>query len=176
MSKTPSERPIANITDLLALAHQIEADAVQRYTELAEQMETHNNRELVNVFRDLARAEGIHAEEIRKMAGDVDLPGLAQRLGRWKKGDSPEQADLSAAHYLMTPWHALQLALTGEQQALAFFTSILETAKDAKIKDMAAEFVEEEAEHVNLVHRLLRKYPKPPNSWADDDDPPRPQG
>ena len=162
MSKTPSERPIANITDLLALAHQIEADAVQRYTELAEQMETHNNRELVNVFRDLARAEGIHAEEIRKMAGDVDLPGLAQRLGRWKKRDSPEQADLSAAHYLMTPWHALQLALTGEQQALAFFTSILETAKDAKIKDMAAEFVEEEAEHVNLVHRLLRKYPKPP--------------
>jgi len=91
-------------------------------------------------------------------------------------GDSPEQADLGAAHYLMTPWHALQLALTGEQQALAFFTSVLDSAKNEKIKDMAAEFVEEEAEHVNLVHRLLRKYPKPPDSWADDDDPPRPQG
>jgi len=176
VSKTPSERPIASITDLLALAHQIEADAVQRYIELADQMETHNNRELVDVFRDLARAEGIHAKEIRKMAGDVDLPALAQRLGRWKKGDSPEQADLSAAHYLMTPWHALQLALTGEQQALAFFTSILDTTKDAKIKEMAAEFVEEEAEHVNLVHRLLRKYPKPPDSWSDDDDAPTPQG
>ena len=176
MSKTPSERPITSIADLLALAHQIEADAVQRYTELAEQMETHNNRELVNVFRDLARAEGIHAEEIRKIAGDVDLVAQAQRLGRWKNSDSPEQADLGTAHYLMTPWHALQLALTGEKQALAFFTSILNSAKDAKIKDMAAEFVEEEAEHVNLVHRLLRKYPKPLNSWADDDDPPRPQG
>ena len=58
MSKTPSERPITSITDLLALAYQIEADAVQRYTELAEQMETHNNQELVKVFRDLAKAEG----------------------------------------------------------------------------------------------------------------------
>lgn len=85
MSKTPSERPLTNVADLLALAHQIEADAVQRYTELAEQMETHNNRELVTVFRDLARAEGIHAEEIRKMAGDVDLAARAQQLARWKK-------------------------------------------------------------------------------------------
>jgi len=172
MSKTPSERPITNIADLLALAHQIEADAVQRYTEFAEQMETHNNQELVKVFRDLARAEGIHAAEIRKMAGDVDLVAQAQRLGRWNKGDSPEEADLGAAHYMMTPWHALQLALVGEKQALAFFTSIVESAKDAKIKEMAAEFVEEEAEHVNLVYRLLRKYPQPADEWSEDDDPP----
>jgi rubrerythrin len=175
MSKTPAERPITSITDLLALAYQIEADAVQRYTELAEQMETHNNQELVGVFRDLARAEGIHAEEIRKMADDIDLMAQAQRLGRWKKGGSPEEADLGAAHYLMTPWHALQLALTGEKQALAFFTSVVDSTKDAKIKDMAAEFVEEEAEHVNLVYRLLRKYPQPPDTWSEDDDPPMAQ-
>ena len=172
MSKMPSESPIVSVADLLALAHQIETDAVQRYTELAEQMETHNNQELVTVFRDLARAEGIHAEEIRKMAGDIDLAAQAQRLGRWKKGGSPEEADLGAAHYLMTPWHALQLALTGEKRALAFFTSVADSAKDAKIKDMAAEFVEEEAEHVNLVYRLLRKYPQPADTWSEDDDPP----
>jgi len=172
MSMTPSERPITSIADLLALAYQIEADAIQRYTELSEQMETHNNQELVKVFRDLARAEGIHAEEIRKMAGDIDLVAQAQRLERWKKGGSPEEADLGAAHYLMTPWHALQLALIGEKQALAFFTSVVDSAKDAKIKDMAAEFVEEEAEHVNLVYRLLRKYPEPADTWSEDDDPP----
>jgi hypothetical protein len=32
--------------------------------------------------------------------------------------------------------------------------------------------MEEEAEHVNLVHRLLRKHPQPPDSWSDDPDPP----
>ncbi len=175
MSKVPSERPITSIADLLALAYQIEVDAVARYTELTAQMETHNNQDLVTVFRDLARAEGIHAEEIRKMAGDIDLAAHAQHLGRWKKGASPEEADLGAAHYLMTPWHAQQLALTGEKQALAFFTSILDSANDATIKKMAAEFAEEEAEHVNLVYRLLRKHPKPADTWFEDDDPPAPQ-
>jgi rubrerythrin len=175
MNKAPSGHTISSLIDLLALAYQIEADAVQRYALLADQMETHNNLELVKVFRDLARAEGIHAEEIRKIAGDIDLAAHAQRLDWWKKSESPEEADFAAAHYLMTPWHALQLSLAGEKRALAFFTSIMETAKDPKIKEMAAEFVEEEAEHVNLVYRLLRKYPKPPDTWSEDADAPRSQ-
>jgi len=168
---------IFNLADLLAIAYQIEADAVERYTLLADQMETHNNPELMKVFRDLARAEGIHAEEIRRLAGDIDLTGRANPLrSGWPGGESPEEVDLGAAHYLMTPWHALQLSLAGEKRALAFFTSIADTAKDAKVKEMAAEFVEEEAEHVNLVYRLLRKYPKPADSWSRDGDPPSAQG
>lgn len=171
MSKRPSTPKVASLADLFALAYQIEADAVERYALLADQMETHNNPELVKVFRDLARAEGIHAEEIRRLAGDIDVVAHARQTGGWK-GDSPEEADLSAAHYMMTPWHALQMALVGEQRALEFFTGIVESTKDAKIKQMAAEFVEEEAEHVNLVHRLLRKYPAPSDSWSQDTDPP----
>ncbi len=170
MSKRPSAPKVASLADLFAIAYQIEADAVERYGLLADQMETHNNPELVKVFRDLARAEGIHAEEIRRLAGDIDVVTHARRISQWK-GDSPEEADLSAAHYMMTPWHALQMALAGEKRALDFFKSIVETTKDAKIRKLAEEFVEEEAEHVNLVHKLLRKYPAPPDSWAQDPDP-----
>jgi rubrerythrin len=175
MSTQPFRVAIASIDDLFAVAYQIEADAVERYKVLAEQMETHNNLELVKVFRDLARAEGIHAEEIRKQAGDLDPVAHARKMGLWTLGDSPEQAALDEAHYLMTPWHALQLALAGEKRALAFFESVVEAAKDAKIKEMAEEFVEEETEHVNLVYRLLRKYPEPAASWADDPDAPNRQ-
>ncbi len=171
MSKRPAVPKVTSLADLFALAWQIEADAVERYKMLADQMETHNNLELVKVFRDLARAEGIHADEIRRLAGDIDVVAHARKTGGWQ-GDSPEEADLAAAHYLMTPWHALQMALTGEKRALEFFTGVVETTKDAKIKQMAAEFVEEEAEHVNLVHRLLRKYPAPKEGWAEDPDPP----
>jgi rubrerythrin len=163
---------ISNLNDLLAIAYQIEIDAVDRYKLLADQMETHNNPELVKVFRDLARAEGIHGEEIRRLAGDFDVATHALQIARFKSSESPEEADLGAAHYLMKPWHALQLALKGEERALAYFTSIVETAKDPKVKAMAAELVEEEAEHVNLVHKLLRRYPKPAEGWADDLDPP----
>lgn len=171
MSKASGPNAIFSIADLFARAYQIEADAVERYKLLADQMETHNNPELVAIFRDLARAEGIHAEEIRRQAGDIDVIAHARSLGGWKKGESPEQADPGAMHYMMTPWHALQMALVGEKRALEFFQGIVATTKDAKIKEMAAEFVEEEAEHVNLVHRLLRKYPAPPESWSHDPDP-----
>jgi len=163
---------ITSLADLFAVAYRIEADAVERYTLLADQMETHNNPELVAVFRDLARAEAIHRDEIRRLAGDLDVVAHAYRLAKWGRGDSPEEADLGAAHYLMTPWHALQLALAGETRALEFFRSVVETATDADVKKMAEEFVEEEAEHVNLVHRLLRKFPRPSESWSTDLDPP----
>ena len=172
MSKASGNPKVSGLADLLAIAYQIEIDAVERYNLLAEQMETHNNPELVKVFRDLARAEGIHGEEIRRLAGDIDVVTHARRIAKFERSESPEEADLSSAHYMMTPWHALQLALDGEKRALAYFTSIVEAAKDPKVKAMAAELVEEEAEHVSLVHRLLRRYPPPSDSWADDLDPP----
>src|SRR5574341_222859 len=106
---------VSTLADLFAVAYQIEADAVERYQLLADQMETHNNAELRAVFADLARAEGIHRDEIRRLAGDIDVIAHARRVAKWGRAESPEEADLSAAHYLMTPWHALQLALAGEK-------------------------------------------------------------
>jgi len=176
MSKAPDAPNVTSLADLFAVAYRIEADAVERYDLLADQMETHNNPELMAVFRDLARAEGIHRDEILRMAGDIDVVTHARRMAKWSRGDSPEEAELGEASYLMTPWHALKLALAGEERALAFFQSVAASAKDPKIKEMAEEFVEEEAEHVNLVHRLLRKYPQPAESWAQDSDPPASQG
>jgi rubrerythrin len=171
MSK-PACPNISNLHDLLAVAWQIESDAVERYNLLADQMETHNNPDLARIFRDLARAEGIHGDEIRRLAGSFDVVNHARRMAPFGRAESPEEAELDAAHYLMTPWHALQLSLAGEKRALAYFAKIVETAADPKVKALAEELVEEEAEHVNLVNRLLRRYPKPDGSWADDPDPP----
>jgi rubrerythrin len=175
MSSERGTPKIATVADLFAAAYRIEADAVERYNLLADQMETHNNPELVAVFRDLSRAEAIHRDEICRLAGDIDVIAHAERAGKWSRGDSPEAAELGEAHYMMTPWHALQLALDGEKRALAFFTSVADTAIDSAVKKMAQEFVEEEAEHVNLVHRLLRRHSAPAASWKDDPDPPMPQ-
>jgi rubrerythrin len=175
MSKSSYEPKISSLKDLLAVAYQIEIDAVERYNVLADQMETHNNPDLVKVFRDLARAEGIHGEEIRRLAGDFDVASHARQTVRFGRMESPEEAALDSAHYLMTPWHALQLSLAGEERALAYFSRIVETATDPKVKAMASELVEEESEHVNLVNRLLLRYPRPDDSWAEDPDPPASQ-
>ena len=176
MSHAPGAPKVTSLADLFAVAYQIEADAAERYELLATQMEAHNNPELVTVFRDLARAEGIHRDEIRRLAGDIDVAARAQEIARWRRGESPEEVDLGKAHYLMTPWHALDLALAGEKQALAYFTSIVQTTTDPSIKKMAEEFCEEENEHVNLVYRLMQRYLLPAHAWSEDLDPPIAQG
>jgi rubrerythrin len=172
MTEPAGNPKVSNLNDLLAVAWQIESDAIDRYNLLADQMETHNNPELTRIFRDLARAEGIHGDEIRRLAGDFDVISHARQMALFARSESPEEAELDSAHYLMTPWHALQLSLTGEKRALAYFARIVEAATDPKVKALAEELVEEEAEHVNLVNRLLRRYPPPDDSWAHDPEPP----
>jgi rubrerythrin len=168
--------PISSLTDLFAIAYQIELDAVERYTMLAAQMDSHNNAELAAVFRDLARAEGIHAAEIRRLAGDMDVAASAGKVARWKKTDSPEAVDSGDAHYLMTRSDALQMALAAEERALAYFRHVYDTVSDPQIKEQVKKFVEEESEHVELCHRLLSKYPPAAaNAAADDLDPPNSQ-
>jgi len=177
MSDHADAPKVTSLQDLLAIAYQIEADAVERYLALADQMETHNNPELAKIFRDLARAEGIHRDEIKRMAGDVEIVAHAAKVARWAKGDSPEEADFGGASYLMTPWHALQLALAGEKRALAYFQHVVATAVDPEIKKMAEEFVDEEAEHVDLCNRLLLRHPRPTGAASrEDPDPAISQG
>lgn len=175
MSDAPDAPSASSLADLYAIAYQIEADAVERYNLLADQMEVHNNPELVAIFRDLARAEGIHRDEICRLAGDLDVPAHARKVARWRVGESPESADLGVAHYLMTPHDALQMALAGEQRALRFFQGFLADARDPAVRRLAKELVDEETEHVHLCHRLLHRYPAPQPGRAGDPDPPVPQ-
>jgi rubrerythrin len=162
--------PVSSLADLFAIAYQIELDAVERYTMLAAQMDSHNNAELAAVFRDLARAEGIHAGEIRRLAGDMDVATHAHQVAKWKKTESPEAADLGDAHYLMTRSDALKMALAAEERALAFFRHVYDSVTDPQIKEQVKMFVEEESEHVDLCHRLLQKH-RPSGLQAASDDP-----
>jgi rubrerythrin len=159
MSTKQDAPRVASLRDLYAIAYQIEADAAARYEMLAAQMETHNNPELAYVFRDLARAEGIHAAEIERLAsGGQEIREHALAVAKWQRTESPEAADLAEAHYLMTRADALRMALAGEERAFAFYQNLLQTTTDPEMKKLAAHFAEEEAEHVELCHRLIRKY------------------
>lgn len=171
MSEASDIEPVGSSAQLYAIAYEIEADAVERYKLLADQMQTHNNDELARIFLDLARAEGLHADEIRRLAGDLGVESKRGPIGSWRT-ESPESADLNAAHYLMTPRDALQMALAAEERALAFYTGLASAAIDPAVKKLAEDLVEEELEHVELCHRLLRRYPLPSVTPDDDPDPP----
>ncbi len=172
MSDTREIQWVDSAAALFAVAYEIETDAVERYKVLAEQMETHNNLELMRIFQDLARAEGLHAEEIRRAAGDLGVEPRRGPIGLWRT-ESPESADLGVAHYLMKPRDALLMALAGEERALAFYTGLAAAAKDPLVKKLAADFAGEELEHVELCHQLLQRYSlRGASAGPDDPDPP----
>jgi len=165
--------PIKDVTALMAYAYALEAEASERYSEFADAMEMHNNREVAELFRKLARIENMHAEHILEEMGWASPPPPPSGGWRWEGLEGPETADHTQLHYLMQPYHALQIALHNEKRAEAFFRDLLARAPGGKVRAAAAEMVEEEAEHVRLVEEWLKRTPKPESDWAHDPDPPR---
>ncbi len=174
MKNPPAARHFRTLTDLYVIAYRMEADAAERYRWLAEQMQMHNNIELANIFSDLARGEAHHRDDIQRLAGpELELEEQAAGLVCWARDESPEAADLGAAHYLMTPRSALEMALAGEERAVEFYDALLRELHEPELRELAQELLEEEIQHVELCHRLLRKCPLPRSRWAiEDPDPP----
>ena len=175
MTGTVSTTAIGTAGELLAHAYQMELEAQERYSYLAEQMDVHNNVDLVRLFRELARVEGLHASEILEQMEGMDVPQIRPPDYKWPGSESPETIDMGEMHYMMTSRQALMLALKAEQNAFDFFNRLLTSAADQDTKRFAAEFAEEEQEHVELVLKELRKYPDTNEPSREDMDPPTQQ-
>ncbi len=159
------------LEEFMAQALNMERDAAARYNELADAMDTHNNPDVAKLFRTMAGYEAKHAQRIMEEMNWVDVVALPP--GAWPAMESPESVPIDAVHYLMHPWHALQLALAAEQRAEAFFGDLARQAGSEDVRRNALEMQAEEREHVQLVQAWLAKVPQPSGDWAEDPDPPR---
>ena len=160
------------IDELLAHSLAIEREAAERYAELADQMEVHHNHEVAALFRKLAAIEAKHIAEVERRSAGHTLPHIPPWEYRWGDAESPEAPLHDEAHYLMTPYHALSLALAAEQRAEKFFAQVAATATQEDVRRMAGGLRDEEAEHVSLIEKWLNRYPKPEAGWDQDTDPP----
>jgi rubrerythrin len=170
MKKTKAKRKTA-LTDFMIQAYVMEIDAAERYGMLADQMEVHNKPKVAAFFRKLARIEGLHAERIMKEMGWKTPPTSAQGW-MWKNAEAPETAPLSEMHYLMQPWHALEIALECEERAERFFNGIASSVALAEVKRVAREMAADEREHIRLIRQWMKKAEKPEPGWDRDPDPP----
>jgi rubrerythrin len=155
----------------MAHAYAMEAEAAERYAEFADSMEVHNNREVAELFRKLSRIEQIHADQILEQMGWKQAPATSADV-RWQGAEGPETADPTELHYLMQPYHALQIALHNEKRARDFFANLAKATRDAGVRAGALEMKEDEAEHVRLIEEWLKRTPKPDPNWESDQDPP----
>jgi rubrerythrin len=162
-----------SLPELMAQAWDMEVDAAQRYEELADAMETHNNVEVAALFRKMAGYETAHAHQILAEMGWTGAPPAELRAINWPGLEAPESSPVDEVHYLMQPYHALQIALAAEERAERFFALLADAAKVESVRHAARELQAEEQEHANLVRTWLRQVPRPDLDWADDPDPPR---
>lgn len=166
--------PRSDVAVFLAHAVVLEDEAASRYIELAEIMETHHNNEVAELFRQMAGYSRMHlaeaAERAEQHAGG--LPDLAPWEFDWPGHESPESSRLDGIHYLMTPHHALKLALEAECSARDFYAAVAAETDNPTIRQLGEEFAAEEAEHAEAVERWLERYPEPDDGWDEDLDPP----
>ncbi len=158
--------------DFMARAYAMELEAVERYAQFAEQLDTHNNRAVAEMFRKLSQVESLHAKRILEEMGWPSLPALPVAFA-WETPEAPETAPFESLHYLMQPYHALEIALQCEVQAQRYFEDIADSDAPKTVRAAAAEMAREEREHVKLIRDWMKKVPKPAADWDRDPDPPR---
>ena len=163
----------ADEAEFLARAWTMEIEAAERYASFADALQTHNNSEVAELFRKLARIEQMHADQILEHDLGRRPPALPPGGVRWAGGrEGPETADPGELHYRMQPYHALQVALACEQRAHAYFADLARRAPSAAVRPAARAMAEEEAEHVRLIDEWLSRTPPPDKDWQHDPDPP----
>ena len=165
--------PPLTLEQFMAQAVAMEREAVERYTEFADMLETANNTEVATLFRTMAGYETRHVEQIMAEMCWTQAPAPPELLHAAPGMEAPEAMPLDEVHYLMQPWHALQLALTAEKRAQAFYAVLARLSTTEAVRRAALELQAEEAGHVELVQQWLEKVPKPDQDWALDPDPPR---
>jgi rubrerythrin len=168
----PSAGVPRTLVEFMTHALVMELEAAQRYTDFADAMEMHNNLEVAALFRKMADIEGKHAQQIMAEMGWTATPSPPPGAIRWDDFEAPETTPIDEVHYLMQPYHALELALANELRAERFFAQLARAATTASVRKAARELREEEREHVVLVRAWMQKVPKPDVDWANDPDPP----
>jgi rubrerythrin len=162
------------LRDALDLAVLIEEEACERYQEFTDQMELHHTPDAARFFRYMAENEEKHRAELaaRRRELFADQPSRVRREMLF----DIEAPDYDQARAYMTAREALETALVSERKAWAFFDQVLPHVRDASVRALFEELLEEELHHQELVNKELGKLP-PDDRFRHEDveDEPVPQ-
>ncbi len=163
---------IEDIETFLALSYLLEVESSDRYSELADSMKVHNDPEIETLFRKLSEYSGKHAAEIMEHAEGRLLPSVASWEFEWTTPEGPETTAFELAEYQMSTDKVMQLAMFNEVRGRDFYANIAKKSPSEEIRKLAAEFAEEESEHVQLLQNWSDELKKEDTLIRDDLDPP----
>ena len=171
MSETTIQ-PITSVGEFLAHALELETEAAERYRELADSMEVHNNPQVAELFQSMALFSDQHAEEVRQRTQGLEIPAIAPWDFKWNCPESPEAPCMDEVNYMMTPCQALSLALHNEIRGRDFYARVAAESPDGSVRRIAEEMAEEESEHVRLLRQWATRIREVEEVPPEDLDPP----
>ncbi len=148
---------IKTLDDFLGYAVKVEEDAAIHYEQLAASMEACGNLDVAALFNDLGRYSRLHLAEAQAKCSRNDIVAVLPASSAWPDNTSPEKTALWAADPAMSRLGALKAALQGERRGFEFYYAIAGTTKDAEIRAVAKEFVQEETEHVEKLKQWIEQ-------------------
>ena len=157
-----------SLMDALDLASLIELEAHRRYTEFAESFGSRGVDDAGAVFRSMAVNESKHCEELaeRRLAMFGEKPPKVSRDDIF----DVEAPDVGDVRWNMSVLKAYQLALYSEQKAFAFYDEALEYVTQPDVKALFEELRDEEAEHVDMLVKIIAKLPPSAEVELEDED------
>jgi len=96
------------------------------------------------------------------------LPQLKSWEYRWRS--PPEVGGEEGFDYMIEAYNALKYAHANELRAMQYYRSVAEESTDPDVRRLAAEFANEETEHVAALDKWIALTPRPSTTWQDDPD------
>ena len=151
-----------SLEEFLVHAHALEQELTERYQEMADSLEVHNNLAVAELFHKLADYGATHAGALIQQANSQNLPQAAPWEYQWLTQNGLE-ACMQDTHYQMTSSEALRLALRIEHCALTFYTQTTDDSSALGINKQ---------QHLKLLQEWLDEESEPQPGPAEDLDPP----
>jgi len=148
---------LKSLEEFLAYAVRLEREAAARFDELADAIAGQGSSEVTAFFRQMAVYSRRHLQDAQARSGYRDVPVIDGADFDWPDGESPEAAAIWASDGFSSLEDAMAVALDAEQRGHAFYASVVASATDPELRAVAAEFAEEEADHVAQLERLMAR-------------------
>lgn len=142
----------------LAISMLLEYESADRLRELALSMREDNAAELTALLEKLASYSDLHAAEIHELSEGLVLPELAAMDISWEGPEGPESTAYESINPGMSIQDVLQIALRNEIKGQQFYTGISHRSPSKKVRNMAAEFANEENRHVMMIEQWIASH------------------
>ena len=163
----------SSLAEFVAHAQALEQELAERYAEMADCMEVHNNLVVARLFRELADYGKSRADVLMRVMQGREVPQVSPWEYRWLELETVGAADgMQQLHYLMTPCHALQLALRIERGTRSFYLRTVEDVKDNQVQELATKMLVDLRHHLALLQAWLRREQACFTMTPEDLDPP----